>query len=119
MKKTNGFEEQGWNLAHYAFSKDVLKPTVYYDETLDCTLFFDNKNFYCFEGQDINLPIFELTKEPDGTFGLFSEDTFAECEAYIDYVINACDGDLSKVRVYTLDYDNEPLSNLIAIEDWD
>ena len=31
-------EYQGWNLAHYAFSKDALKPTVYYDETLDCTL---------------------------------------------------------------------------------
>jgi len=119
MEKTNDFEEQGWDLAHYVFSKDALKPTVYYDETLDCTLFFDNKNFYCFEGQDINTTIFELTKEPDGTFGLFSEDAFAECETYIDFVISACEGDLSKVRVYTLDYDNEPLSNLIAIEDCD
>lgn len=33
-------EYQGWNLAHYAFSKDALEPTVYYDETLDCTILY-------------------------------------------------------------------------------
>lgn len=119
MGKTNGFEEQSWHLAQCAFSKDVLKPTVYYDETLHCTLFFDNKNFYCFEGQDISVEVFVLTKEPDGTFGLFSDDTFSVCEKYIDYVINACECDLSNVTVYTLDVNCEPLSNLIVIEDWD
>ena len=113
--ETNDFEKQGYNLAHYAFSKDALKPTVYYDETLDCTLFFDNKSFYCFEGKDISFEVFVLTKEPDGTFGLFSYNTFYECEKYIDFVINACEGDLSKVSFYTLDYDNEQLSNLINV----
>lgn len=116
MGKTNDFEEQGYNLAHYAFFKNDLKPTVYYEETLDCTLFFDNKNFYCFEGKDINMQVFVLTKEPDGTFGLFADGTFAECETYIDFVINACEGDLSKVSVYTLDFDCEPLSNLIDVD---
>lgn len=115
MEKTNEFESQGWGLAHYAFSKNELKPTVYYDETLDCTLFFDNANFYCFSGQDINMEVFELSKNPDGTFGLFSEDSFAECDEYIDYVINACEGDLEKVTVYTVDFDGESLSNLITI----
>jgi len=108
-------EDQGWNLAHYAFSKDALEPTVYYDETLDCTLFFDNKNFYCFEGKDIDIDVFVLTKEPNGTFELFSNDTFALCEKYIDFVINTCEGDLSKVRVYTLDYDGVQLSELIGV----
>ena len=115
MAKTNDFEKQGYDLAHYAFSKDALKPTVYYDETLDCTLFFDNKNFYCFEGKDLSFEVFELIKNPDGTFGLFSYDTFCQCEKYIDFVINACEGDLSKVSIYTLDYDNEQLSYLINV----
>ena len=117
MTNKNIFKKQGWNLAHYAFSKNVLKPTVYYDETLDCTLLFDNKTFYCFSGQDINVEVFVLTKEPDGTFGLFSDDTFAGCEMYIDYVINACECNLSKVSVYSLDIDNEPLSSLIGMYD--
>lgn len=118
MERTNEFEEQGWNLAHYAFSKNALKPTVYYDETLGCTLFFDNSNFYCFSGQNIDMEVFVLVKEPDGTFGLFSEDFFCECDKYIDYVINACEGDLEKVSVHTVDFNNEPLSNLITVEDW-
>lgn len=118
MEKTNDFEKQGYDLAHYAFSKDALKPTVCYYETLDCTLFFDNKNFYCFKGKDLSCEVFVLTKEPDGTFGLFSEDTFYECEKYIDFVINACEGDLYKVSIYTLDYDNEQLNNLINVLDW-
>lgn len=119
MEKTNDFEEQGYDLAHYAFSKNTLKPTVYYDETLDCTLFFDNENFYCFRGRDINVEVFELIKEPDGTFSLFSDDTFAGCEEYIDFVISACECDLSKVIVWTLDIDGEPLSNLVGIADWE
>ena len=110
-------EYQGWDLAHYAFSKDALKPTVYYDELLDCTLFFDNKTFHCFGGKDISLEVFELIKGPDGTFELASDDTFALCEEYIDFVINACEGDLSKVRVYTLDCDSVPLSELIDVLD--
>ena len=110
-------EYQGWNLAHYAFSKDALKPTVYYDETLDCTLFFDNKNFYCFEGKDLGSEVFVLVKGSDGAFDLVSDDTFALCEEYIDFVINACEGDLSKVRVYTLDYDGVQLSELIGVLD--
>ena len=113
-EKGNKMENQGWNLAHYAFSKDALKPTVYYDETLDCTLFFDNKNFYCFEGKDLGNEVFLLTKGPDGTFELFSDDTFDLCEEYIDFVINACEYDLSKVNVYTLDCD-EPLDQLISV----
>ena len=111
-------EYQGWDLAHYAFSKDALKPTVYYDELLDCTLLFDNKTFRCFEGKDVSLEVFVLIKGSDGTFELVSNDTFDLCEEYIDFVINACEGDLSKVSVYTLDYDSEPLSELIhVIED--
>ena len=111
-------EYQGWDLAHYAFSKDALEPTVYYDEILDCTLLFDNKNFHCFEGKDLGSEVFLLTKGPDGTFELVSDDTFALCEEYTDFVINACEGDLSKVSVNTLDYDSEPLSELIhVIED--
>lgn len=110
-------EYQGWNLAHYAFSKDALKPTVYYDETLDCTLFFDNKTFHCFEGKDISLELFELIKGPDGTFELVSDDTFGECFKYIDFVENACEGDLSKVRVNTLDYGSVQLSELIGVLD--
>jgi hypothetical protein len=117
MEKTNDFEEQGFNLAHYAFSKKDLKPTVYYVETLDCTLVFDNKSFYCFEGSDISIEVFVLTKEHD-RFGLFSEDTLAACEPFLDYVISACECDLSKVKVHTLDFDDEPLSNLMSIEDW-
>ena len=117
MEKTDDFEKQGYYLAHYAFSKDALKPTVYYDDTLDCTLFFDNNNFYCFEDKDLSCEVFVLTKEPDGTFGLFSDDTFYQCEKYIDFVINACEGDLSKVSVYTLDYDDETLNNLIVVEE--
>ena len=108
-------EDQGWDLAHYAFSKDALKPTVYYDETLNCTLFFDNKNFYCFEGKGVSVEVFVLTKEPNGTFELFSNDTFGLCEKYIDFVINACEGHLSKVNVNTLDYGNEPLDQLIGV----
>ena len=112
-------EYQGWNLAHYAFSKDALKPTVYYDETLDCTLFFDNKTFYCFEGKDIGINVFELVKGDDGVLELVVDDIFASCEEYIDFVINACEGDLSKVRVNTLDYDSVPLSELISVLDVD
>lgn len=108
-------KKQGYNLAHYAFSKDVLKPTVYYDETLDCTLFFDNKSFYCFKGKDLSFEVYVLTKEPDGTFGLFSYDTFYECEKYIDFVINACEGDISKVSVYTSDCDSEKLNYLMSV----
>ena len=108
-------EYQGWNLAHYAFSKDALKPTVYYDELLDCTLFFDNKTFHCFKGKDISLELFELIKGSDGTFELASDDTFAECFEYIDFVENACEGDLSKVSVSTLDCDCEPLSELMHV----
>lgn len=110
-------EYQGWNLAHYAFSKDALEPTVYYDETLNCTLFFDNKHFHCFEGKDLGNEVFLLTKGPDGTFELVSDDTFDECFKYIDFVENACEGDLSKVSVYTLEYDSEPLSELIHVVD--
>ena len=110
-------EYQGWNLAHYAFSKDALKPTVYYDETLDCTLFFDNKHFHCFEGKDTGTEVFVLVKGSDGAFDLVSDDTFDLCEKYIDFVINACEGDLSKVRVYTLDYDGVQLSELIGVLD--
>ena len=110
-------EYQGWNLAHYAFSKDALKPTVYYDETLDCTLLFDNKNFHCFEGKDIGIEVFVLVKGSDGAFDLVSDDTFALCEKYIDFVINACEGDSSKVRVNTLDYDSVQLSQLIGVLD--
>ena len=110
-------EYQGWNLAHYAFSKDALKPTVYYDELLDCTLLFDNKTFRCFEGNDVSLEVFVLIKGSDGTFELVSEDTFDECFKYIDFVENACEGDLSKVSVYTLDCDSEPLSELIHVVD--
>ena len=113
----NDFEKQGWNLAHYAFSKDALKPTVYYDETLDCTLFFDNKNFYCFEGKDLGIEVFVLVKGSDGAFDLVSDDTFALCEEYIDFVINACEGDLSKVNVNTLDYGSVQLSELIGVLD--
>ena len=110
-------EYQGWDLAHYAFSKDTLEPTVYYDETLNCTLFFDNKAFHCFEGKDVSLEVFVLIKGLDGTFELVSDDTFALCEKYIDFVINACEGDLSKVSVYTLDCDGVPLSELIVVLD--
>ena len=122
LKRASEVEDQGWNLAHmrlahYAFSKDALKPTVYYDETLDCTLFFDNKNFYCFEGKDIGIEVFVLVKGSDGAFDLVSDDTFDSCEKYIDFVINACEGDLSKVRVYTLDYDGVQLSELIGVLD--
>jgi hypothetical protein len=116
--KTESFEEQGWNLANYAFSKKELKPTVYYDETLDCTLFFDNQNFYCFDGANIDIEVYVIEKEPDGTFGLFSEDTFAACEMYIGYVIGACEGDLDKVMVHTLDFDGVPLSSIIGFEDY-
>ena len=108
-------EYQGWNLAHYAFSKDALKPTVYYDETLDCTLFFDNKTFHCFEGKDISNEVFVLIKVPDGTFELVSNDTFDLCEKYIDFVEKACEFDLSKVSVNTLDCDNVQLDQLIRI----
>ena len=108
-------ENQGWNLAHYAFSKDALKPTVYYDEALDCTLLFNNKYFHCFEGKDTGIEVFYLVKWPDGTFELGSNDTFALCEEYIDFVINACEGDLSKVNVHTLDCDGEPLSELMHV----
>ena len=107
-------EYQGWNLAHYAFSKDASKPTVYYDEALDCTLLFNNKYFYCFEGKDTGIRVFFFAKKSDGTFELASDDTFALCEEYIDFVINACEGDLSKVWVYTLDYDGVQLSELIG-----
>lgn len=119
MTNDNIFNKQGWNLAHYAFSKNVLKPTVYYEKELNCTLVFDNKKFYCFSGQDLSFEVFVLTKEPNGTFGLFSDYTFAECERYIDYVIDACEGDLSKVSVYSLDFDDEPLSSLIGLIDID
>lgn len=108
-------EYQGWDLAHYAFSKDALKPTVYYDELLDCTLLFDNKNFYCFEGKGLDIEVFVLVKGYDGVLELVSDDTFYSCENYIDFVINACEGDLSKVRVNTFDCDSEPLSELIGI----
>ena len=108
-------EYQGWNLAHYAFSKDVLKPTVYYDEILECTLFFDNKTFHCFEGKDISNEAFVLIKVPNGTFELVSNDTFDSCEKYIDFVIKACEGDLSKVSVNTLDCDNVQLDQLIGV----
>ena len=108
-------EYQGWNLAHYAFSKDASEPTVYYDEALDCTLLFNNKYFHCFEGKDTGIEVFYLAKWFDGTFELVSDDTFALCEKYIDFVINACEGDLSKVRVYTLDCDGEPLSELMYV----
>ena len=108
-------EYQGWNLAHYAFSKDALKPTVYYDETLDCTLFFDNKTFHCFEGKDISNEVFVLIKVPDGTFELVSNDTFDLCEKYIDFVEKACEFDLSKVSVNALDCDNVQLDQLIRI----
>lgn len=104
---------QGWNLAHYAFSKDALEPTVYYDEILDCTLFFDNKAFHCFDGKNLVSEVFELIKGPDGTFELVSDDTFDACDEYTDFVLNACEGDLSKVRVYTLDYDGVQLDQLI------
>lgn len=111
---------QGYDLAHYAFSKDALEPAVYYDETLECTLFFDNKNFHCFEGKDIGNEVFVLIKGPDGTFELVSNGhTFFECEEYIDFVINACEGDLSKVYVNTLDFDSEQLSQLIGVLDVD
>ena len=108
-------EDQGWNLAHYAFSKDALEPTVYYDETLDCTLFFDNKTFYCFEGKDLSNELFVLIKCPDGIFELVSDDTFGLCEEYLDFVIEACEGDLSKVRVNTIDCDSVQLSELISV----
>ena len=108
-------EYQSWNLAHYAFSKDALKPTVYYDEILDCTLFFDNKTFHCFEGKDLSSEVFLLTKGPNGTFELVSNDTFDLCEKYIDFVEKACEGDLSKVRVNTLDCDGEQLDQLIGV----
>ena len=108
-------EYQGWNLAHYAFSKDALEPTVYYDEILECTLFFDNKHFHCFEGKDLGREVFLLTKGPNGTFELVSNDTFDLCEKYIDFAIKACEGDLSKVRVDTLDCDGEQLDQLIHI----
>ena len=111
----NDFENQGWNLAHYAFSKDALKPTVYYDEILDCTLFFDNKAFHCFDGKNLVSEVFELIKGPDGTFELVSDDTFDSFEEYTDFVINACERDLSKVRVHTLDCDGEPLDQLISV----
>ena len=110
-------EYQGWNLAHYAFSKDALKPTVYYDETLDCTLFFDNKHFHCFEGKDLGSEVFLLTKGSDGTFELVSNDTFDLCEKYIDFVIKACEGDLSKVRVDTLDHEGKLYQLIDVIED--
>ena len=108
-------EHQGWNLAHYAFSKDALEPTVYYDEILECTLFFDNKTFHCFEGKDLDREVFVLIKGPDGTFELVSNDTFDLCEKYIDFVIEACEGDLSKVSVNTLDCDSEQLDQLIYV----
>ena len=110
-------ECQGWNLAHYAFSKDALEPTVYYDETLDCTLFFDNKAFHCFDGKILVSEVFVLIKGSDGTFELVSDDTFGECFEYTDFVINACEGDLSKVSVNTLDCDSVPLSELIVVLD--
>lgn len=110
-------EWQGWNLAHYAFSKDALEPTVYYDEILDCTLFFDNKHFHCFEGKDLGNEVFLLTKGPDGTFELVSDDTFDACDEYTDFVIEACEGDLSKVSVNTLDCDSVQLSELIVVLD--
>ena len=119
MKMKMEMEHQGWHLAHYAFSKDALKPTVYYDETLDCTLFFDNKTFYCFEGKDISNEVFVLIKVPDGTFELVSNCTFDECDEYTDFVIEACEGDLSKVRVNTLDCDSEQLDQLISVLDVD
>ena len=59
------------------------------------------------------MEVFELSKNFDGTFGLFSED-FAERDEYIDYVINACEGDLKKVEVYGDDFHREPLSNIIV-----
>lgn len=108
-------EYQGWNLAHYAFSKDVLEPTVYYDEILECTLFFDNKHFHCFEGKDLGREVFLLTKGPNGTFELVSNDTFDECYKYADFVEKACEFDLSKVSVNTLDCDNVQLDQLIRI----
>ena len=107
-------EYQGWNLAHYAFSTDALEPTVYYDETLDCTLLFNSKYFYCFKGKDTGIRVFFFGKVSNGNFELVSDDTFDLCEEYIDFVINACEGDLSKVRVYTLDYDGVQLSELIG-----
>ena len=113
--KDKKMECQGWNLAHYAFSKDALEPTVYYDETLDCTLFFDNKHFHCFEGKDLGNEVFLLTKRSDGAFDLVSDDTFGACDKYADFVVNACEGDLSKVRVNTLDYGNIQLGQLIGV----
>lgn len=106
---------KGWNLAHYAFSKDVLEPTVCCDELLACTLFFDNKNFHCFEGKDLGNEVFLLTKGPDGTFELVSNNTFDECYKYIDFVEEACEFDLSKVSVNTLDCDNVQLDQLIHV----
>lgn len=108
-------EYQGWNLAHYAFSKDALEPTVYYDEILECTLFFDNKHFHCFEGKDLGREVFLLTKGPNGTFELVSNDTFDECYKYADFVEKACEFDLSKVSVNTLDCDSVQLDQLIHI----
>lgn len=108
-------EYQGWDLAHYAFSKDALEPTVYYDEILDCTLFFDNKTFHCFGGKNLVSEVFELIKGPDGTFELVSDDTFDSFEEYTDFVINACERDLSKVRVHTIDCDSVQLDQLIHV----
>ena len=69
------------------------------------------------EGKDLGGEVFLLTKGPNGTFELVSNDTFDACYKYTDFVVNACELDLSKVSVNTLDCDNVQLDQLIHIVD--
>lgn len=61
------------------------------------------------------MKVFLLTKGPNGTFELVSNDTFDACDKYIDFVEEACELDLSKVSVNTLDCNNVQLDQLIHI----